>query len=64
MFHPYAQIEILHAIQNEKRQELLKLRRQRRRRPSFIARMLYATGRVLVRAGNGLQQRVEPRFNG
>lgn len=63
MLHPYAQIEILHTIQTEKRQALLKLRQQQQKRPTFIARMLHTTGRALIHAGNGLQQRVEPRFN-
>ncbi len=64
MFHPYTQIEMLHSIQSEKHQELLKLRQQRQERPSWIAKALATTGRAFVRIGNGLQQRVEPRFNG
>jgi hypothetical protein len=64
MLHPYAQIEILHSIQTEKRQELLKLRQQRQERPSWLAKLRDTTGRTFIRIGNGLQQQVEPRFNG
>jgi hypothetical protein len=64
MLHPYTQIEMIHSFQVEKRAELLKLRQGRRGRPSQPAQVLYEIGRLLVRAGYGLQQRVEPRFNG
>jgi hypothetical protein len=65
MLHPYTQIEIIQSFQEEKRRELLKLRQgevERVKRPSLFARMLYASGGVLIAAGTTLKHRAEPRF--
>ena len=66
MLHPYTQIEIIRSFQEEKRRELLKLRRaegKRGQRPSLLARALYASGGLLISAGHTLKRQVEPQYS-
>jgi hypothetical protein len=65
MLHPYAQIEIIQSFQEEKRNEMLKLRQgevEQGKRPSLVTRLLYASGGILIAAGTTLKHRAEPRF--
>lgn len=67
MLHPYTQIEIIRSFQEEKRRELLKIRRaeaERKQRPTLWARMLYASGGALISAGKTLKRQAEPQFSG
>jgi hypothetical protein len=67
MLHPTIQIEAILSFQEEKRQAVLKLQENERsalRRPSFLARLLYAGGGMLITMGHTLKRQAKPGFSG